>query len=43
MECKNGKWKYGKNGRCQFETKSKCREAEKAIKAREGKKKEKSK
>jgi hypothetical protein len=30
-ECPNGKWKYGKNGDCQFETKNKCRDAELAI------------
>jgi len=38
MKCKNGKWKYGKNGRCQFEDEKECRQAEKAIHAQKGKK-----
>ena len=40
-KCSNGKWKYGKRGRCQFDTKAKCQEAEAAIHAKEKKKNEK--
>ena len=35
-KCSNGKYKYGENGNCQFDTLGKCREAEQAIHAREG-------
>lgn len=34
-KCSNGKYKYGQNGNCQFDTLAKCREAEQAIHARE--------
>ena len=34
-KCSNGKYKYGEHGNCQFDTLSKCREAEQAIHARE--------
>lgn len=33
-KCNNGKYKYGKRGRCQFDTLEKCRAAEAAIHAR---------
>lgn len=33
-KCNNGKWKYGKRGRCQFDTLKACRAAEAAIHAR---------
>lgn len=39
-KCSNGKWKYGKNGRCQFDSLEHCQEAEAAIHARENDKKE---
>jgi len=35
FKCSNGKWKYGENGNCQFDTLKACREAEQAIHARE--------
>ena len=38
IKCKNGKWKYGQRGRCQFDTLAKCREAEQAIHARDDEK-----
>lgn len=37
MECSNGKWKYGANGNCQFESKAKCEQGRKAIHANEPK------
>ena len=37
-KCNNGKYKYGKRGRCQFDTLERCRAAEAAIHAREPKK-----
>lgn len=37
MKCKNGKWKYGAKGRCQFDTKADCIKAAAAIHARQGK------
>jgi len=39
-KCSNGKYKYGLNGNCQFDTLAKCQEAERAIHARERKKDE---
>ena len=30
-KCNNGKWKYGKHGKCVFDTLEKCRAAEVAI------------
>lgn len=30
-KCSNGKWKYGTRGDCNFETLTKCKEAEMAI------------
>lgn len=30
-KCSNGKWKYGQNGNCQFDTKEDCKKAEIAI------------
>lgn len=36
-KCNNGKWKYGENGRCQFDTLAACQAAEAAIHARENK------
>ena len=35
----NGKWKYGQQGNCQFDTLKACRAAEAAIHARENPKK----
>lgn len=37
-KCSNGKYKYGENGRCQFDTLEACKAAEAAIHAREDKK-----
>lgn len=37
-KCSNGKYKYGKRGRCQFDTLEKCKAAEAAIHARKPKK-----
>lgn len=31
MKCANGKWKYGENGRCQFDTLEACKRAAAAI------------
>jgi hypothetical protein len=31
MRCSNGKYKYGKNGDCQFDTLAKCKAAAAAI------------
>lgn len=39
-KCSNNKWKYGKEGNCQFDTLESCKAAERAIHAREGDKKE---
>jgi hypothetical protein len=35
-KCSNGKWKYGEQGRCQFDTLTSCEAAERAVHAREG-------
>ena len=37
MKCSNGKWKYGANGNCQFDTLEACHAAEAAIHIQEGK------
>jgi hypothetical protein len=37
-KCANGKWKYGQQGRCQFDTLKACKAAEAAIHARDPKK-----
>lgn len=37
FKCSNGKWKFGKKGRCQFNSKSHCQGAERAINAKKGK------
>ena len=31
MKCKNGKWKYGEHGNCQFDTLAACKAAAAAI------------
>lgn len=31
FKCANGKWKYGSRGDCNFDTLTKCKEAEMAI------------
>ena len=41
IKCNNGKYKYGKKGKCVFDTLKKCNDAAAAIHAEEGKKKEK--
>lgn len=33
IKCANKKWKYGNKGKCKFDSKEKCLEAEKAIHA----------
>ena len=33
-KCSNGKWKYGQEGNCQFDTLDSCEAAERAIHAR---------
>lgn len=33
MKCNNGKWKYGRGGKCVFKTKALCEKAEAAIHA----------
>ena len=33
-KCSNGKWKYGQEGNCQFDTLGSCEAAERAIHAR---------
>ena len=33
-KCTNGKWKYGQEGNCQFDTLGSCEAAERAIHAR---------
>jgi hypothetical protein len=33
-KCSNGKYKYGKRGKCQFDTLKKCQDAEAAIHAK---------
>ena len=33
IKCSNGKWKYGKKGRCQFKTLVACNKAAAAIHA----------
>lgn len=38
IHCSNGKWKYGVHGNCQFDTLRQCKEAERAIKAKEARK-----
>lgn len=38
-KCSNGKWKYGKEGNCQFDTLESCKQAERAVHAREADKK----
>ena len=37
MKCKNGKYKYGKRGRCQYDTLEQCKKAAAAIHAQGGK------
>ena len=37
MKCSNGKWKYGANGNCQFDTLDACNAAAAAIHIQEGK------
>ena len=37
MKCSNGKWKYGAEGNCQFDTLEACHAAEAAIHIQEGK------
>lgn len=37
-KCSNGKYKYGQNGNCQFDTLEACHKAEQAIHARENSK-----
>ena len=37
MKCSNGKWKYGAEGRCQFDTLESCKAAAAAIHARPNK------
>jgi len=39
FKCSNGKWKYGQNGNCQFDTLESCHAAEAAIHARQNDKK----
>jgi hypothetical protein len=39
MKCANGKWKYGANGNCQFDTLSACNAAAAAIHANDKAKK----
>ena len=39
IKCSNGKWKYGKHGKCVFKTLKKCKEAEQAIHAQDKTKK----
>lgn len=34
-KCSDGKYKYGKDGNCQFDSLAKCQEAERAVHARE--------
>ena len=41
MKCNNGKWKYGKRGKCVFDTLEHCKAAEAAIYARENEKNKK--
>lgn len=41
IKCSNGKWKYGKRGKCQFDTLEACKKAEAAIHAEESDKAEK--
>lgn len=36
-KCANGNYKYGKKGKCQFDTLKKCKEAEQAIHAKKKK------
>lgn len=35
MKCNNGKWKYGKRGKCIYDTLEKCKEAAAAIHAQD--------
>jgi len=42
-KCSNGKYKYGKEGNCQFDSLGHCLEAERAIHARENKPKKEDK
>lgn len=35
IKCSNGKWKYGEQGRCQFDTLKKCEDAAAAIHIKE--------
>jgi hypothetical protein len=37
MKCSNGKYKYGANGNCQFDTLDACKAAAAAIHIQEGK------
>jgi hypothetical protein len=37
MKCSNGKWKYGEQGNCQFDTLGACKAAAAAIHIHEGK------
>lgn len=39
IKCSNGKYKYGVEGNCQFDTLAKCHAAEAAIHARESRNK----
>lgn len=39
MKCANGKWKYGKKGKCQFTSKAQCEKASAAIHANKPKQK----
>ena len=34
IKCNNGKWKYGKHGKCVFDTLQKCKDAAAAIHAK---------
>ncbi len=34
IKCKNGKWKFGVLGRCQFDSKAHCERAARAIYAK---------
>ena len=40
IKCNNGKWKYGKKGKCQFDTLEKCKDAAAAIHANPNKSEE---
>ena len=38
IKCSDGKWKYGEDGKCQYDTLEKCKEVEAAIHAAESEK-----